>query len=283
MSKNCSYLLVVLFMVITVSTIGASVSAPENKAKVYRMYVDEVINKYEAKSCLSCSNSKSIQRDAALACMKAAYFKTFKQEIIRQMCEQNIAYKPHKVKLFLNQRFIDVIKLNSNRLIFVSWSALEVREISHHVTQRGSRRQQIFFSDGDFRFYLELMSEWREKFQVEIWAYCLMPNTFTLSYDERAKDPNLVRLQGADRERASINCSRVNWSEQQPNVHRCDGLPGNSRQWFSGFFPEASAASSGIDKAHKTIYIIRIYGVFSFFIKRPELGKFGSYTPIICF
>ncbi len=48
--------------------------------------------------------------------------------------------------------------------------------IPHHVTQRGNRRQQTFFNDGDYQFYRELMSEWCEKFNVEIWAYCLMPN-----------------------------------------------------------------------------------------------------------
>jgi len=48
--------------------------------------------------------------------------------------------------------------------------------IPHHVTQRGNRRQQTFFSDKDYQFYLELMSEWCLKLKVEIWAYCLMPN-----------------------------------------------------------------------------------------------------------
>jgi len=48
--------------------------------------------------------------------------------------------------------------------------------IPHHVTQRGNRRQQTFFNDEDFQSYLELMSEWCMKFQVEVWAYCLMPN-----------------------------------------------------------------------------------------------------------
>ncbi|MCK5099936.1 MAG: transposase [Desulfobacteraceae bacterium] len=48
--------------------------------------------------------------------------------------------------------------------------------IPHHVTQRGNRRQQTFFNDDDYQSYLELMSEWCMKFQVEIWAYCLMPN-----------------------------------------------------------------------------------------------------------
>jgi putative transposase len=46
----------------------------------------------------------------------------------------------------------------------------------HHITQRGNRRQQTFFSDEDYKVYISLMSEWCNKFNVEIWAYCLMPN-----------------------------------------------------------------------------------------------------------
>ena len=46
----------------------------------------------------------------------------------------------------------------------------------HHVTQRGNRRQQTFFNNEDYEFYLDLMSEWCGKYQVDIWAYCLMPN-----------------------------------------------------------------------------------------------------------
>jgi len=48
--------------------------------------------------------------------------------------------------------------------------------IPHHITQRGNRRQQVFFQDDDYDAYLELMAEWCRKSGVEIWAYCLMPN-----------------------------------------------------------------------------------------------------------
>lgn len=48
--------------------------------------------------------------------------------------------------------------------------------IPHHVTQRGNRRMQTFFSDEDYVAYLSLMAEWCSKCRVEIWAYCLMPN-----------------------------------------------------------------------------------------------------------
>jgi putative transposase len=46
----------------------------------------------------------------------------------------------------------------------------------HHVTQRGNRRQQTFFSDADYAAYLELMAEWCGKEGVDIWAYTCMPN-----------------------------------------------------------------------------------------------------------
>ena len=46
----------------------------------------------------------------------------------------------------------------------------------HHVTQRGNRRQKTFFCDDDYQAYLDLMAEWCQKCQVDIWAWCLMPN-----------------------------------------------------------------------------------------------------------
>ena len=48
--------------------------------------------------------------------------------------------------------------------------------VPHHITQRGNRRQETFFSEDDYRVYLELMAQWCGRFGVEVWAYCLMPN-----------------------------------------------------------------------------------------------------------
>jgi len=48
--------------------------------------------------------------------------------------------------------------------------------IPHHITQRGNRRMETFFRDEDYLAYLALMDEWYRKFNVAIWAYCLMPN-----------------------------------------------------------------------------------------------------------
>lgn len=46
----------------------------------------------------------------------------------------------------------------------------------HHITQRGIRRQDVFFKDEDYLYYLQLHNEWNKKEQVEVWSYCLMTN-----------------------------------------------------------------------------------------------------------
>lgn len=48
--------------------------------------------------------------------------------------------------------------------------------VPHHVTQRGNRREQTFFEDGDYALYLDLLAEASKRSGVEIWSYCLMPN-----------------------------------------------------------------------------------------------------------
>ena len=48
--------------------------------------------------------------------------------------------------------------------------------LPHHVTQRGNRREAIFFEDGDHEIYRDLLAEQARKARVEVWAYCLMPN-----------------------------------------------------------------------------------------------------------
>jgi len=46
----------------------------------------------------------------------------------------------------------------------------------HHITQRGNYKQIVFFEDRDYKFYLERLSVYCEKYKLSILAYCLMPN-----------------------------------------------------------------------------------------------------------
>lgn len=49
-------------------------------------------------------------------------------------------------------------------------------DFPHHVIQRGNRKMQVFFKDNDYQFYIDLLEEWCNKMNIDIWAYCLMPN-----------------------------------------------------------------------------------------------------------
>jgi len=48
--------------------------------------------------------------------------------------------------------------------------------IARIVVPGGNRREQVFFEDGDYQLYLDLVFDAAQKAGCEIWAYCLMPN-----------------------------------------------------------------------------------------------------------
>jgi putative transposase len=48
--------------------------------------------------------------------------------------------------------------------------------LPHHVTQRGNHGQHVFFRDGDQQFYLDLLQTQVKQGNIEVIAYCLMPN-----------------------------------------------------------------------------------------------------------
>ncbi len=48
--------------------------------------------------------------------------------------------------------------------------------LPHHVTQRGNRRQPVFFREEDYQTYLRLLKTQAARWGLDIWAYCLMTN-----------------------------------------------------------------------------------------------------------
>ncbi|MFC2251318.1 transposase [Labrys portucalensis] len=53
---------------------------------------------------------------------------------------------------------------------------LVVPGFAHHVTQRGNRRERVFFCDEDYRAYLDLLKIYAPKSGTRLIAWCLMPN-----------------------------------------------------------------------------------------------------------
>ena len=52
--------------------------------------------------------------------------------------------------------------------------------VPHHVTQRGNRRENVFFTDDDRRAYLAWLKAYCDEHAVAILAYCLMTNHWHL-------------------------------------------------------------------------------------------------------
>ncbi len=48
--------------------------------------------------------------------------------------------------------------------------------VPHHITQRGNRKEDVFFTDEDREVYLRWLKEYCKQHKVEILAYCLMTN-----------------------------------------------------------------------------------------------------------
>jgi len=46
----------------------------------------------------------------------------------------------------------------------------------HHVTQRGNYQQSVFEDEEDYRQYLSWLKDYSRKYDLKIWAYCLMSN-----------------------------------------------------------------------------------------------------------
>src|SRR5690348_4676764 len=48
--------------------------------------------------------------------------------------------------------------------------------IPYHITRRGNARQQVFFEDRDYQFYLDLLRSRSQAAGLRLLGYCLMPN-----------------------------------------------------------------------------------------------------------
>mgnify|MGYP000160938932 CR=1 FL=1 len=87
-----------------------------------------------------------------------------------------------------------------------------IPDIPHHVTQRGNRRETVFFEDHDYRAYLSLLTESARKAATEIWAYCLMPNHVHLILVPSHEDGLRATLGDAHRRYTGRINSRNKWT-----------------------------------------------------------------------
>jgi len=104
-----------------------------------------------------------------------------------------------------------------------------VPDIPHHVTQRGNRRQQVFFSDDDYALYRALLGESCHAAGVAVWGYCLMPNHVHL----------ILTPSDRDGLRAALG-----------EAHRRYTRHANFREGWRGYLWQGRFASCPMDEAH---------------------------------
>jgi putative transposase len=101
--------------------------------------------------------------------------------------------------------------------------------LPHHVTQRGNRRQPVFFREDDYAAYLALLAEGCRDAGVAVWAYCLMPNHVHL----------ILVPRDADGLRAALG-----------ETHRRYTRHVNAREGWRGYLWQGRFASFPMDERH---------------------------------
>jgi len=66
---------------------------------------------------------------------------------------------------------------------------------------------EVFFSDGDYRAYVRILSRWARRYALEVWAYCLMPNHVHLIVVPSTED-GLARPLGQAHHRYALGINR---------------------------------------------------------------------------
>jgi putative transposase len=101
--------------------------------------------------------------------------------------------------------------------------------VPHHVTQRGNRRQPIFFTDEDRILYLDLVRQGCAAARVQCLAWCLMDNHVHL----------ILVPETADGLRAAL-----------AEAHRRYSSRINAREGWTGYLFQGRFASYPMDDAH---------------------------------
>lgn len=104
-----------------------------------------------------------------------------------------------------------------------------IPQAAHHVTQRGNRRQEVFFDDSDYAAYRELIANSCERTGVRCLAWCLMPNHVHL----------ILTPPSADALRAALG-----------EAHRRYSRRINFAHGWKGYLFQGRFASYPMDEAH---------------------------------
>jgi len=68
-----------------------------------------------------------------------------------------------------------------------------ISNLPHHILNRANNKETIFFSDDDFKFFLNQVKKYKQKFNLKIYHYCLMLNHYHFLINPPNKE-SLIRF-----------------------------------------------------------------------------------------
>ena len=127
----------------------------------------------------------------------------------------------------------------------------------HHVTQRGNRREPVFFEDGDQLRYLGFLTQAAERCGTAIWAYCLMPNHVHMIVMPRDRDGLRALFGDAHRRYTKF----INW-----------------RYGWTGHLWQGRFGSVAMDEHHlaSAVRYVALNPVRAGLVAKPEQWRFSS-------
>jgi putative transposase len=87
-----------------------------------------------------------------------------------------------------------------------------VPDLPHHVTQRGNRREPVFFGAEDYRLYRRLIAMAARLAGAALWAYCLTPNHVHLIVTPADGDGLRATFAEAHRRYTAAINARFHWT-----------------------------------------------------------------------
>ncbi len=133
--------------------------------------------------------------------------------------------------------------------------------VPHHVTQRGNRRQEVFFGEEDYAAYKALVAEACSENNVRCLAWCLMPNHVHL----------ILVPSTADGLRAAL-----------ADAHRRYSRRINFARGWTGYLWQGRFASYPMDDAHlmTAVRYVELNPVKAKLARRAEeAGELGIASP----
>ena len=102
MKKTMAVIAVALCALVVVGFFQAAIATPES---YYNQYFSEKIAKFERLGKMVDSGSACVRGCAEVKILKAKFFRTHKDELVREMVALKVEMKPYKIDYFLIKAF----------------------------------------------------------------------------------------------------------------------------------------------------------------------------------